>query len=351
MNNLKIFHTDQGGMIFQLKLREFPGLQGYVYLILYGNYRVLIDTGSGFGDSNLDLEAGFESISKYLKRDFTFGEISHIFLTHGHIDHFGGLSFIKSKSCAQVGIHELERRIITNYEERLAIIAQRLEYYFVEAGVNDTQRVDLIQMYKLGKSLYTSGIVDFTYDSIGMELGPFKFIHVPGHSAGHVVIRFHDVMFSGDHVLDETSPHQAPEQITLSTGLEHYLNSLNSLQSFAHEVRITFGGHEQPIYDLANRVLIIRDHHLERLQQVLEIMSEPKTIAQVSQKLFGEINGYHKLLALEETGAHVEFLYQRGLLSIANITDIENGANMAPVAIQYQCTGQNCSEINNFKNY
>lgn len=345
-NHIKVFQTDHGGLIFQLELREFPGLHGYVYLVAYGDYQVLVDTGSGFGESNNDLEKGIEAVSSYLGKNINFKDITHIFLTHGHIDHFGGLNYVRSRSNAKIGIHELDRRIITHYEERLTIIAQRLEYFFIEAGIDEGQRENLIQMYKLGKSLYTSGIVDFTYDSIAMEIGPFRFIHVPGHSSGHVVIRFHDVMFSGDHVLDETSPHQAPEQITLSTGLDHYLQSLDKLRPLAHEVRITFGGHEQPIYDLANRLDMLREHHFDRLRLILDIMKEPRTIAQASDRLFGEINGYHRLLALEETGAHVEFLYQRGLLSITNLTDIENGAGRAPVAIEYQCTGKDCSELN-----
>jgi hypothetical protein len=46
------------------------------------------------------------------------------------------------------------------------------------------------------------------------------------------------------------------------------------------------------------------------------------------------VNGYNVLLALEEAGAHVEYLYQRGLLSITNIADLEDGKEA--VAIRYQ---------------
>jgi glyoxylase-like metal-dependent hydrolase (beta-lactamase superfamily II) len=349
-NNFKLYYSKDGSPIFQFQLLEFPGFYGYAYLVLSGDYQVLIDTGSGFGNSNLDLASGLHSVSSYLGRDFNFQDITHILLTHGHIDHFGGLNYVRSHSNALVGIHELDRKIITNYEERLTIIAKRLETFFIEAGVNQEQREDLIQMYKTGKSLYSSGVVDFTYGSIGMEIGPFKFVHVPGHSAGHVVIRFDDVMFSGDHVLDETSPHQAPEQITLSTGLDHYLHSLEKLRTFAQDVRITLGGHEQPIFDLENRIDAIRNHHFERLKLLMDLMKEPKTIAQISDRLFGDIRGYHKILALEETGAHVEYLYQRGLLSISNIIDIENNANLFPIPIEYQCSECELLSVNKLDN-
>ena len=78
--------------------------------------------------------------------------------------------------------------------------------------------------------MYQSVNVDITYESIGMEMGPFKFKHVPGHCAGHVVIQLHDYLFSGDHVLEKTSPHQAPEQITFSTGLDTYIKSLEIIR-------------------------------------------------------------------------------------------------------------------------
>lgn len=333
----KEFFTEGEGRIFQIPLREFPGLLGYVYLILFEELLVLIDTGSGFDDSNRDLEFGFEEVSSLVGKDINLRNVTHILLTHGHVDHFGGLNYICSQSNAKVGIHELDRRIITNYEERLTVVANRLEDYFTEAGVGREQREELIQLYKSTKSLYSSENVDFTFESIGMKMGPLKLIHVPGHSAGHVVILFKDILFSGDHVLDETSPHQAPEQITLSTGLDHYLRSLEKLRHLAKEVRITLGGHEQPIYDLENRINVIREHHMLRLQKVLDLTNESTTIAEVSEKLFGHIKGYHQILALEETGAHVEYLYQRGMLTISNLSAIDGkfGGDRNP--IEYQC--------------
>ena len=44
--------------------------------------------------------------------------------------------------------------------------------------------------------------------------------------------------------------------------------------------------------------------------------------------------GYNVLLALEEAGAHVEYLYQRGLLAIDNLLDLESSSG--PAAICYR---------------
>jgi glyoxylase-like metal-dependent hydrolase (beta-lactamase superfamily II) len=193
----------------------------------------------------------------------------------------------------------------------------------------------LIGMYKLTKSVYQSVRVDFTYEAVGMRLGPFELLHVPGHCAGHVVVRLHDILFSGDHVLEDTSPHQSPEHLTLSTGLDHYLRSLESLKVWAKGIRLALGGHKAPITDLPGRIDAIRSLHSERLEKTRLLMKEPHTIREISQALFGEVHGYNVLLALEEAGAHVEYLYQRGLLGIDNLEELEKSS--APLPIRYRC--------------
>jgi glyoxylase-like metal-dependent hydrolase (beta-lactamase superfamily II) len=336
---VQAFESAGGARIFQLPLKEFPMLWGQAYLVLlddpdHGQLRVLIDSGSGFGDSNRHLEAGFEAVSESLGQSISLQDLTHIFITHAHIDHFGGLKYVRPRTAALLGVHELDLRNLTQYEERLAIVARRLSEFLVEAGVDEEQRLHLLDVYRITKSMYGSVRVDFTYEAAGMRVGPFEMLHVPGHCAGHVVIRLHDVLFAGDHVLADTSPHQSPEHLTNFTGLEHYLKSLDALQAWAGGIRLTLGGHENPILDLPARIEAIRLLHRQRLYQVQQLLTEPQTIAGLSHALFGEVHGYNVLLALEETGAHVEYLYQRGLLEIANMQDLENGRE--PVALRYR---------------
>lgn len=332
--------TSGGAQIFQIPLLAFPGLWGYVYLVLVqdsqlGEMKVLIDAGSGYGESDQHLIEGIAQVSHFLDRSFSLGDITHILITHGHIDHFGGLNFIRTQTTAPLGIHELDRRTLTHYTERLSVVARRLDEYLIEAGVSDERRQRLLEMYRLTKALFQATPVDFTFEAIGMRLGPFEMLHVPGHCAGHVVIRLDDVLFSGDHVLTDTSPHQAPEQLTQSTGLDHYLKSLDYLENWAGDVKLTLGGHKHPINNLPTRLDEIRLLHRQRLQKVLDVLRNPATIAEVSQALFSEVHGYNVLLALEEAGAHVEYLYQRGQLAIHNLADLEN--SNGPVPLLYRC--------------
>jgi glyoxylase-like metal-dependent hydrolase (beta-lactamase superfamily II) len=280
------------------------------------------------------LEQGLQAVSEMAGQKVSLQDLDYVLITHGHIDHFGGLTYVRAATNARVGVHELDLRNLTNYEERLLIVSSRLDAFLIEAGVSVERRKKLIEMYRFTKSLYRSTRVDFTYEAVGMQVGPFKLLHTPGHCAGHVVIRLHDVLFSGDHVLEQTSPHQAPERLTLSTGLDHYLKSLAALETWANGVRLALGGHEELILDLPGRLRQIRELHEQRLCQVIGLLAEPRTTAQVSHDLFGEVNGYNVLLALEEAGAHIEYLYQRGLLGIDNLVELEGSPH--PTAIRYK---------------
>jgi len=335
VKELQAFETSEGTHIYQIPLEAFPGFWSHAYLVIYDDLFVLIDTGSGFGDSNHQLTNGIQEAGMIESgRSLTIDDLSHVLITHGHIDHFGGLTDIVSRSKALVGVHELDRRNLTNYEERRVIISRRMEEYLIEAGVGEEMRKNLLGLYRYTKELFSSVQVDFTYEAIGMHLGPFDFMHVPGHCAGHVVIRLDDILFCGDHILTDITPHQAPEQLTSWTGLDHYLHSLEALEDWADGVSLALCGHKEVITDLTGRIAEIRDTHMERLEKVMEFFSSPNTILELSKTLFGEVNGYNSLLAIEEAGAHVEYLYQRGRIGIENFDEL--GMSIKPIPLYYK---------------
>jgi glyoxylase-like metal-dependent hydrolase (beta-lactamase superfamily II) len=122
-------------------------------------------------------------------------------------------------------------------------------------------------------------------------------------------------------VLPRITPHQSPASITPFCGLELYLQSLERVRRIPG-ITLALPGHEEEIRDVAGRIRAIAAHHRERLDRVLEICAEPRSLLEVSRALFGERGGYTRLLALEEAGAHVEYLFQRGELGIANLEEV-----------------------------
>ena len=108
------FETSGGAHIFRIPMRAFPDLWAYAYLVLVDDFIVLIDSGSGFGDSNAHLEAGFDQASRLAGQIIRLEHLTHILITHGHIDHFGGLVFLRERTHALIGVHELDLGNLAN---------------------------------------------------------------------------------------------------------------------------------------------------------------------------------------------------------------------------------------------
>jgi len=331
MKPLQRFETGAGRIIFSFPARSFPTLTNNIYVIDDGEQYVLIDAGSGMERPNADLLAGFTAIGEHLGRPFSPADIGTILITHGHIDHFGGLPFLRQYTAAPAGVHVLDRRVLSNHEERMVFAYRRLETFLEGAGVSAEERVVLMSVYLFSKTYYRSTPVQFLLEEGRPTVGGFGVFHVPGHCPGQVCLLVDDVLLTADQVLSRITPHQAPESITLNMGLGHYLDSLDKVAALPG-VRLGLGGHEDPIDDVPGRVAAIRAAHDERLGKIMDICRAPQSIAAISRALFGHVDSYHVLLALEETGAHVEYLHQRGELIAANLEEIE--ATSRPV-VQY----------------
>lgn len=326
------FETCAGRTIYSFPVQSFPNVVNNIYLIDDGESPILVDCGSGMERPNADLLAGFAAIGETFGRAVSPADISAILITHGHIDHFGGLNFIRQFTDAPIGVHILDRRVLSNHEERVVFSYRRLETFLEGAGVSTEQRENLMSVYLFAKTYYRSTPVAFLLEEGRPTVGGIGVLHVPGHCPGQVCLRVDDVLLTADHVLSRITPHQAPESITQHMGLSHYLDALHKLEASVSDIRLGLGGHEDPIDDIPARIQAIRSAHDTRLDKVLESCRAPKTIADISLELFGRVDTYHVLLALEETGAHVEYLHQRGELVAANLDEIEKTSH--PV-VQY----------------
>ncbi|MCB9432783.1 MAG: MBL fold metallo-hydrolase [Ardenticatenaceae bacterium] len=322
MNQPQKFTTSTGRHIYSFQVQAFPSLVSNIYLIDDGDRLILVDTGSGMPLSNEGLVAGITAVSQTYNLPITLADITDILITHGHIDHFGGLPFVRQHTNAPVGIHVLDRRVLSNHEERVVFASSRLEAFLENAGVSVDHRRGLMNVYLFSKNYYHSLPVQFLLEEGKPTVGDIGVYHVPGHCPGQVCLRVDDVLLTADHILSRTTPHQAPESITNNMGLGHYLDSLTKMEQ-VKGIRLGLGGHEAPMDDIYGRIAEIKASHERRLAKILDICATPKSIADISRDLFGKVESYHVLLALEEAGAHVEYLHQRGELVAANIAEIE----------------------------
>jgi glyoxylase-like metal-dependent hydrolase (beta-lactamase superfamily II) len=318
-------YSAPGGVrIYGIPIETFPEHFTNIYLVLAGEVKALIDLSSGWGESDAHLLDGIREIRERYGEKVSFENLDLILVTHGHIDHFGGLPHLRSRTRARVGVHELDVRQIAQFDETIMVVARDLRFFLESCGISERTQNNLMGMYTSSKDFFSSVSVDFHLDErAGPVEGIFRIHHTPGHCPGEVCIQVEDVLLSGDHLLSGITPHQSPEAIVRYTGLGHYLDSLRKIKAVPG-LRLALGGHRSAMEDPYGRIEEIEAAHAERLANVFDICRAPSTIKEISSRLFDHLTGYEVLLGLEEAAAHVEYLFQRGRLAIDNLEDLEH---------------------------
>ena len=314
-----VFESTGGAKIFRLPLEAFPNFWAYVYVVQMDEYCVLIDSGSGTETSHANLLDGLHQAG------LDPSVLTHILLTHAHIDHYGGLSKLRPLTSARLGVHELDAQTVAGHDAQVALLGRRLASFLAESGLAEEPREQILSIYRFSKALYHSTPVDFTYDSIDMKLGPFEFIHLPGHCPGHVAIRLEDVLFCGDMVVAGVTPHLSPECIRPWSGLDHYLESLERFERWSSGARLILNGHDDAIDDLPAQIELTKRNIVRRMRKAIQALHEPLTIEQVCTAVYGETGGYNQMLVIEKTGAYVEYMYEHHMVEIVNPDDMEQG--------------------------
>jgi len=326
---IRKYVSSGGTTVYKLPVEAFPNHVTNCYLVMTDPI-TLLDTASGWDMANRELVACFERLSEQFNEKLTLREVSRVIITHGHIDHFGGVNFVIQESAADLCIHELDASVIQHFRERLLYSAASVHQFLRRAGLPKERVEALVQMNKWSKDTFAPRKVDTMFGEGPVCGGPLIAYHTPGHCPGQVCLRLDDILFTADHVLSHITPNQSPESITRYTGVGHYMEALRRVKEIPG-IRIGLGGHEDEMPDLAARIDATLAFHDTRLNRTLELLDEPKTIAQTSLGLFGERMDYHILLAMLETGAHLEYLYEHGKLVVANIDDVEKDPTTVPI--------------------
>ncbi len=262
----------------------------------------LIDAGPGDWTSIRAIRDALERLGHNISN------LSIIVNTHAHPDHTGGDTEIQGASMAEVAAHPLEAPSIKDPEEVWRTESEKLRERLKTSGTPAAiaQKI-LLSRRVIGlapKRAVTVNRLLKEGDMLDIGSTKLRVVHTPGHTQGHICLydEGRRILFSGDHVLKVTTPNVGR--------LRDYLNSLRRLLDL--DIGIILPGHEGIITNPQDRIKEIIDHHSEREEAFLDLISNGngKTLYELVVDYWGRLPGHHLVLALREGYAHVEKLVE-----------------------------------------
>jgi glyoxylase-like metal-dependent hydrolase (beta-lactamase superfamily II) len=218
--------------------------------------------------------------------------ISHIFVTHAHVDHSLGARPLSARTGAPIYAYGAAHRGQSNLMQRLVLDGlssggEGIDYDFTP----DVQLED-------GESVQGEG-------------WSLKAIWTPGHISNHICLAFGDVVFSGDHVMGWATSIVSPPDGEVSA----FLASCEKL--LQRNDRVFLPGHGDPVENPHERTRWLIAHRKQREAQIIEVLKAgPRTPAQIVQEIYTDIPSTLFGAAERNVFAHVIDLVERNILSV-----------------------------------
>ncbi len=309
-----------GDGIFQITvpMTHNPLGSTLIYAMESPNGVVLVDTGWDGDEGWEGLTGGLESMGHSIT------DVEGVVLTHFHPDHTGLCGRVREASGAWIAMHEADNEMFRLMSS--GHTAEWLEDQIVNlrrAGASDAD----CEAYRAATHLKPPAGPESAADRIltGGQVIPLaggrtlRMVFTPGHTPGHACFHLEDadVMFTGDHVLQKTTPHVGNFIYPLEErdALAEFMQSLERVQSLG--VTRGLGAHGLPITDLPGRAKELVEHHEERLEHLYDAFGDDEiTLWEVAERMkwYRAWSDFHPLakgMAVSEAAAHLRHLVTR----------------------------------------
>ena len=284
------------------------------YVIKGPQRHLVIDTGMNRPECRAAMEAGLKKLDVDLER-------TDFFITHLHADHMGLVSHLASEA-STVYFNRPEADMMARAHNDGGF-ARKMMSFARFVGFSDQEMHESLLKHP-GLRYHAPDPVDFVLMDEGdrLQIGEFDFecIHTPGHSPGHLCLYDAEkkLMVCGDHVLGEISPNISAWEED-DDPLRDFLDSLDKVAE--KEVELALPGHRGTLHDFEGRIEELKQHHHERLDEVLELLDGkpmvPYDLAShmtwsIKADSWDEVGIMQKWFATGEAAAHLHYLEHEG---------------------------------------
>lgn len=326
--------------------QDWPSRTGPTWCYIFDSEGItLIDPGA---------HGSFSELEDCLKLvGYSVKDIDRVVVTHGHSDHDGSIAQLMETSDSALWAHQMYAALI-NYNPWEV---QDRDASPIHAAMNRVVSGNMDRRsssYAARNRRYVDSRKGLTVDhevDHGDNVGDVEFIYAPGHSPDEICLTLGNVVFTGDHVLPEITPHpttragysdhvarEIPKRFSdpsKSYGLKTYMASLKTVLDLGESYAVL------PAHRLYNRgrfnfVSVRRaaeviDHHGRRLAQIVQrIDDRPTGLEDMTRGIFErrKLIGGNLFMALSEIVAHVELLEDLGDVEFTDDSMIRHTGSM-----------------------
>jgi glyoxylase-like metal-dependent hydrolase (beta-lactamase superfamily II) len=308
--------------IHQIKIPFPQGIpeQTNVYVVEGSKGNIMVDAG-------WDTPEALSVLHDGLRKDYLrLKDVKMIVITHIHPDHYGLASKIKQLCDAKMAMHRIEAELINSRYVNLDELLNEMEGELRRGGVPQAELPEFGKASLWMKQFVMPESPDVILDD-GAKIsnGSFEFevLRTPGHSPGHICLYepARSLLFSGDHVLFETTPHVGFHPQSGDNPLDDYINSLKMIEEL--KANFVFPGHGPVFNSLKLRIAGIIWHHEQRKRVIMKAIGDGlKSAYQIAKEIpwkpqeggvsFGDLALWDRRLAVMETIAHLKLLMSEG---------------------------------------
>ncbi|WP_347862910.1 MBL fold metallo-hydrolase [Salimicrobium sp. PL1-032A] len=190
------------------------------------------------------------------------GQLSHLFITHAHADHYGGAAFVREKYSLETWAPSLEAAVMEN---------PVLEPLYLHGG-NDPLP-EMRNKFLEGQPVQIDRIAEETTEYIGDI--PVKIHIFPGHSYRQAAIEVNGILFAADSYFG--SEYLYKHKIPYITDVSYQLETLNRLLEI--EVSGAVPGHGKFEHTYVSTVKENIDYHKDIMDWIEAFIRTNKEVS------------------------------------------------------------------------
>ncbi|MHB1418450.1 MAG: MBL fold metallo-hydrolase [Bacillota bacterium] len=296
--------------IFQIKLPvPFPVKYVSCYLVKGSSGWGMVDTGLNSPEAQ---ETWLQAIKKM---NIHPRQITDIFLTHYHSDHYGLAGWWQGLSGARVHMLDIDAQLAQKFWNDTEQVTELVEFFNKHGMPGDISREAAEFVLFVQPLVRPHPTLIYLRQGQIVSVGDLscQVIRSPGHSEGHICIYVPErrILFAGDHLLKGITPNVSKWPGIDGNPLGDYLDSLKELSQLDIELVLPAHG---PIYrEAQRRMQELVEGHTARIRQVIAALDGTNTAYDIAIKVFGERSTVHdQRYALTTVLAYLEYIVSSG---------------------------------------